>query len=65
MYVPTLGLWGAMRLKANLNFSREKFKSGFSWARKDLEQRVLREKQEGVEDVINTVTSWKWESVQS
>lgn len=32
---------------------------------KDLEQRVLREKQESVEDVINTVNSWEWESVQN
>lgn len=31
---------------------------------KDLEQRV-RVKQESVDDVINTVNSWEWESVQS
>lgn len=32
---------------------------------KDLEQRVLGEKQESVDDVINTANSWEWESVQS
>lgn len=32
---------------------------------KDLEQRVLGEKQESVDDVINTVNSWERELVQS
>ena len=32
---------------------------------KALEQRVLREKQEGVNDALNTVNSWGQESVQS
>lgn len=32
---------------------------------KDLEQRVLGEKQEGIDDVINAFNSWEWESVQS
>lgn len=32
---------------------------------KDLEQRVLRGKQEGVDDALNTVNSWEWESVRS
>lgn len=32
---------------------------------KDLEQRVLGEKRESADDVINTVHSWEWESVLS
>lgn len=32
---------------------------------KDLEQRVLGEKQEGIDDVINAFNSLEWESVQS
>lgn len=33
--------------------------------KKDLEQRVLREKQKSVDDVINIVNSWEWKSAQS